>query len=142
MMNKLLFFIITFVFISCADQNPQNRQVPESLSEKIDFFIEQDEYEKALTTLEEQAPSEQTDKLREKTHLNYGIHLIYQSVPENMRENANNALRQFIEVLKINPNNEKAISEIDQIMSIYATFPDRSPREDILEDLRRLGFDY
>lgn len=142
-MNKFFLFAIIFSLIACSNKSESgNRQEPASLQEQINLLIEQDKYEKALDRLSEEEPSAEVDKLKEKTHLNYGIHLIYQSVPENMRENANNALRQFIEVLEINPNNEKAVSEIEQIMGIYATFPDRSPREDILEDLRRLGFDY
>jgi len=141
-MNKFLLILITVGLFACSKSEPDSPPQPASLQEEIDLLIEQDEYEEALARLNQQEASEELSKLKEKTHLNYGIHLIYQSVPENMRENANNALRQFIEVLEINPNNEKAVSEIDQIMGIYATFPDRSPREDILEDLRRLGFDY
>jgi len=141
-MNKFLLILITVGVFACSKAETDTPPQPASLQEEIDLLIEQDQYEQALARLSEKDASEEVAKLKEKTHLNYGIHLIYQSVPENMRENANNALRQFIEVLKINPDNEKAISEIDQIMSIYATFPDRSPREDILEELRRLGFDY
>jgi len=141
-MNKFLLILITVGVFACSKSETDTPPQPASLQEEIDLLIEQDQYEQALARLSEKDASEEVAKLKEKTHLNYGIHLIYQSVPENMRENANNALRQFIEVLKINPDNEKAISEIDQIMSIYATFPDRSPREDILEELRRLGFDY
>lgn len=58
-----------------------------------------------------------------------------------MRDKMNGALAQYIEVLKINENNEKAISEIEQIIGIYATFPDRSPEPEIVEELKKLGFE-
>ena len=59
-----------------------------------------------------------------------------------MRQRMTGALEQFIKVLKINPDNQKAISEIEQIMSIYATMPDKSPGEEIMNDLQELGFNY
>jgi hypothetical protein len=52
------------------------------------------------------------------------------------------ALEQFIEVLKINPDNEKARKEIRQIMGIYNTMPEKSPGEDIVSELNELGFNY
>ncbi len=52
------------------------------------------------------------------------------------------ALQQYIEVLNINPENEKARAEIEQIMSIYDTMDGKSPGKEILADLRELGFDY
>jgi hypothetical protein len=58
-----------------------------------------------------------------------------------MRENANKALREFIAVLEINPENEKATAETEQILGIYRTFPDRKPAEDVVVKLQELGFD-
>lgn len=113
----------------------------QTISQKVDFYINSDQYEQALELLDTQNENEETLQLKEKTHLNYGIYLIYNADPSTMRENANNALRQFVEVLEINPENEKAQSEIEQILSIYRSFPDREPAEDVLEDLRELGFD-
>ena len=79
--------------------------------------------------------------LKEEVHLKHGIHLIYNSDPSQMRENANLALREFIAVLEINPENEKAIAETEQILGIYRTFPNRSPEPEIMEKLGELGFD-
>ncbi|MDZ7691676.1 MAG: hypothetical protein U5K69_11225 [Balneolaceae bacterium] len=64
------------------------------------------------------------DKLREKTYLNYGLYLEYRG-PEgsSMRDRMTSALEQYIAVLKLNPKNEKARSEIEQIMGIYSTMP-------------------
>ncbi|MEL0010365.1 MAG: hypothetical protein VW868_02240, partial [Bacteroidota bacterium] len=57
-----------------------------------------------------------------------------------MRDKMNNALREYVKVLRINPNNEKAITEIEQILGIYATFGNRTPDEDVVNDLNELGF--
>ena len=59
-----------------------------------------------------------------------------------MRDRMTSALEQYIKVLNINPENQKARSEIKQIMGIYDTMPNRSPDEEIMNDLRELGFDY
>ena len=80
-------------------------------------------------------------KLKEMTHLNYGLFLEYRdSNVTNMRDKMNNALREYVKVLRINPNNEKAITEIEQILGIYATFGNRTPDEDVTSDLKELGF--
>lgn len=132
--------LLSLLFISCSSSTPEN------ISESVDQYIAEDNYEAALELLNNADP-DQTDadlaELKEKTHLNYGLYLEYRG-PENssMRDRMTAALEQFIEVLNINPNNEKAQSEIQQIMGIYETMPDRSPGESIMEDLRELGFDY
>lgn len=145
MLKRMLFSLVFIGMLACSKTDETNTQssaaIPAALPEKIDFFIEQDRYEEAFAALENEPANEQTLKLKEKTHLNYGIHTVYQSDPSSMRENANKALREFIQVLDINRDNEKAISEIDNIMTIYASL-NRSPEEDILEDLKRLGFNY
>jgi hypothetical protein len=79
--------------------------------------------------------------LQEQVHLQHGIYLIYNSDPSQMRENANKALTEFIAVLEINPENEKAIAETEQILGIYRSFPDRSPEPEIVEKLEELGFE-
>lgn len=113
-----------------------------SMAEKVEFFLENDQYSDALTLLETQEETEEVMTLREKTHLNYGLFLEYRdSDVTNMRDKMNGALAQYVEVLKINPDNEKAISEIEQILGIYATFDNRKPDEEVAEDLRELGFE-
>ena len=59
-----------------------------------------------------------------------------------MRDRMTSALEQFIATLNINPENEQARSQIEKIMGIYNTMPDKSPGEEILADLRELGFNY
>lgn len=137
---RYLLPVLFILFVSCSNQ------APEDVAKQIEQHIAEDNYEKALELVENADP-EQTEAdlelLKEKIHLNYGIFLEYRGPEDSsMRDRMTSALRQYIEVLKINPENEKARSEIDQIMSIYRTMPDRSPGEDILEKLRALGFDY
>lgn len=139
-MKYLLSLSLMIFFISCGAGTPEN------LGEKVDQLIAEDNYNEALTLISDADPS-QTDadleRLREKTHLNYGIYLEYRG-PEgtSMRDRMTSALEQYIAVLKINPENQKARSEIEQIMSIYSTMPDKSPGQEIVSQLNELGFDY
>lgn len=139
-MKYLLSISVMLLFISCGTDTPEN------LSERIDQLIAEDNYEQALTLLDDANPSEteaDINRLKEKTFLNYGIYLEYRG-PEGstMRNRMTSALEQYIAVLKINPDNQKARSEIDQIMNIYSTMPDKSPGEDIVSQLNELGFNY
>ena len=136
------YFILSIIllFTACSSSTPEN--VPA----KIDQLIAEDNYEQAIEILDDAENGEtmaDLNKLKEKVHLNYGIFLEYRGEEsDGMRERMTGALRQYIEVLKINPDNQKAISEIEQIMGIYSTMPDNSPAEDIVEELRKLGFEY
>lgn len=138
---KYAISIIALLFVfSC------NNQPPEDLSKRVDQLIAEDNYEQALNLISQANPESvdaDIETLKEKTHLNYGIYLEYRG-PEDtsMRDRMTSALEQFIAVLKINPENEKARSEIDQIMSIYNTMPDKSPGEEIVSQLNELGFNY
>jgi hypothetical protein len=149
MKSTILFIIISLSLLltGCEQKAQQNEEAAPDLSsmslpEEIDYYISQDQYETALARLDEEEVDQDILMLKEKVHLNYGIHIVYNADPSQMRENANNGLRQFIKVLDINRSNDKAISEIEQIMGIYSTFPDRAPDEDVVEELRRLGFNY
>lgn len=139
-MRYLFFSLIALLFISCANDTPQN------VSERVDQLIAEDNYTQAIDILKD-ADAEETDAnlstLKEKTYLNYGLYLEYRG-PEGstMRDRMTSALEQYIEVLKINPNNQKARTEIDQIMGIYSTMPDKSPGNEIISELNDLGFDY
>lgn len=95
----------------------------------------------ALELLAEQPDSPEIFTLKEMTHLNYGLFLEYRDANvTNMRDKMNNALREYVKVLRINPDNEKAISEIEQILGIYATFGNRAPADDVVADLEEFGF--
>jgi tetratricopeptide (TPR) repeat protein len=108
---------------------------------QIDKLVAEDKYTEALELLEGQPDSPEILTLKEMTHLNYGLFLEYRDANvTNMRDKMNNALREYVKVLRINPDNEKALSEIEQILGIYATFGNRAPAEDVVADLEEFGF--
>lgn len=144
-MHKLflsLTLLIAIVACSNADQQTEiDQNLP--LSEQIDLLIEQNRYEDALAKLEGEDPQDPDIRiLLEKTHLNYGLHSMNTFDETEMRTRMNNALEQFTEVLRLNPENSVAREQIKQIMSIYATIPDRQPEPHVIEGLREVGFDY
>ena len=139
-MRFLSLVFVALLFISCGNKTPKN------LSKQVDQLIADDDYAQALKLLDNADPAK-TDAdvptLKEKTYLNYGLFLEYRGPKESsMRDRMTSALEQYIAVLKINPKNQKARSEIQQIMGIYKTMPDKSPGKEIMNDLRELGFDY
>jgi tetratricopeptide (TPR) repeat protein len=131
-------FILTTSFIACnSDEIPEFN----SLDEKIDYLIEQNRYEDALNELQnEDSENPEIRVLLEKTHLNYGLHNMNTFDETEMRTRMNEALRQFTEVLRINPANEVAQNQISQILQIYDTIPDRQPEDDVIAGLREVGF--
>ena len=140
-MKKLFILFLIAGLTACADSKKSDLST-KSLSEKVDLFLENDQYSDALTLLEAQESSEEVMTLKEKTHLNYGLYLEYRdSNVTNMRDKMNGALAEYVKVLKINPDNEKAVSEIEQILGIYSTFDNRKPDEAVSKDLRELGFE-
>lgn len=139
-MRYLFLSLIALLFISCANETP------EDVPERIDQLIAEDNYTQALNILND-VNAEETDadlnELKEKTYLNYGLYLEYRGPEDSsMRDRMTSALEQYIEVLKINPDNQKARTEIDQIMGIYSTMPEKSPGDKIISELNKLGFDY
>ncbi len=139
-MRNFAIVLLAVLFIGCSGESP------EDLTKAVDQHIAEDNYEQALELINNANP-EQTDadipRLKEKTHLNYGLYLEYRGPEDSsMRDRMTSALEHFIEVLNINPQNQTARAEIQQIMGIYQTMPDRSPGEEILEELRALGFDF
>lgn len=139
-MRYISLLLLISLFISCSNETP------EDLPKRIDQLIAEDSYEQALNLLNNTDTDEteaDLNELKEKTFLNYGLYLEYRGPEDSsMRDRMTSALEQYIEVLSINPQNEKAREEIKQIMGIYNTMPDKSPGEEILTELRELGFDY
>ena len=139
-MRFISLLIFSALFISCSSSTP------EDIGKRVDQLIAEDNYQKAIELVENADPATvDTDlsKLKEKTYLNYGLYLEYRGPEDSsMRDRMTSALEQFVKVLNINPQNQKARSEVEQIMGIYSTMPDKSPGEEILADLRELGFDY
>jgi hypothetical protein len=137
-MRYLSLILLLTLFISCSES-------VENVPQKIDQLIAEDSYTQAIELLNDTEASEveNLDRLKEKTYLNYGLFLEYRgSENSTMRDRMTSALEQYIKVLNINPKNQKARQEIQQIMGIYSTMPEKSPGEEILADLRELGFNY
>jgi hypothetical protein len=130
--------------MSCSSSSEEQNSTVSStvdIALQIDNLVAEDKYTEALELLAGQPDSPKILTLREMTHLNYGLFLEYRdSNVTNMRDKMNNALREYVKVLRINPDNEKAISEIEQILGIYATFGNRAPADDVVADLEEFGF--
>lgn len=141
--QTVLYVLLAAVMLTSCGEETAEVESDMPLDAQVDLLIEQNEYEAALELLSnEDRTDDEVALLLEKTHLNYGLYNMNTFDQTEMRTRMNNALRQFTEVLKINPDNSVARENIQQIMSIYATIPDRKPEEDVLEGLREIGFDY
>lgn len=148
----LLFIPLAITFTACSSGSDQTGQITESAQpvtipadatpmERVDLWINANEYESALAWLAEQDQQDSTIRfLLEKTWLNYGLHNMSTFDVSNMRTQMNNALRCFAEVLEVNPQNQMAIDQIRQILGVYRTMPDRGPEADVVERLQGLGF--
>ena len=136
--------VLSISFMSCSSNSEEQNSTLSStvdIALQIDKLVAEDKYTEALELLEGQPDSPEILALKEMTHLNYGLFLEYRDANvTNMRDKMNNALREYVKVLRINPDNEKAISEIEQILGIYATFGNRAPAEDVVADLEEFGF--
>lgn len=144
-MNKSLFltFLILIAGLS-ACSSPENELLDEnlSLSDQVDLLIEANQYETALNRLsDEDRTDPEVLRLFEKTHLNYALHSMNTFDQTEMRTRMNNALVQFTEVLRINPNNIVAREQIEQILAIYQTIPNRQPDPEVMAGLREFGFE-
>ncbi|TVR29531.1 MAG: hypothetical protein EA390_09660 [Balneolaceae bacterium] len=138
-----LLLILTLTLSACNQSDSEYIDENLSLSEQIDRLIDNNQYETALNLLEnEDREDPEIGVLLEKTHLNYGLHSMNTFDQSEMRSRMNNALVQFTEVLKLNSDNSVAREQIEQIMAIYSTIPNREPEPEVLEGLREVGFNY
>ena len=144
LLSTLGICVLSITFMSCSSSGEdQNTSVTSTvdITHQIEKLVGEDRYVEALELLAEQPDSPEILTLKEMTHLNYGLFLEYRDANvTNMRDKMNNALREYVKVLRINPDNEKAISEIEQILGIYATFGNRAPADDVVADLEEFGF--
>ena len=144
-MQRLFLLLTLLTFVACSQSEKQEHSSAASagsITEQVDAMLDNRAYTDALELLAGQEETAETLKLKEKTHLNYGLYLEYDNTNTemSMRDKMTGAMYQYIEVLKINPDNEKAISEVEQILGIYSTFPNRQPDPAVVEELRNLGF--
>ncbi|HBX67467.1 MAG TPA: hypothetical protein DEG32_15405 [Balneolaceae bacterium] len=141
LMRILLFILLTFGLITACSESEKPAQQEMTMEQEVNSLVEEAKFDEAMAILDGKPRSPEVVALEENVHLQHGIYLIYNSDPSQMRENANKALREFIAVLEINPENEKATAETEQILMIYRSFPDRSPEPEVVEKLEELGFD-
>ncbi len=136
MHHTVKWFMVLALLTACSNERPEF----DSLEEEVDYLIEHDEYDNALDLLSrEDNQNESVKRLLEKTYLNYGLYNMNTFDEREMRTRMNEALRQFTEVLRINPQNRVARTQIDQILQIYETIPNREPEEDVIEGLKEIG---
>lgn len=129
--------VFAFTFVACGGETP-----PASLEDQVAALTAEKNYEDAIELLKTADTNEPAVRaLLAKTHLEYGIYVEYEDNSLEMRDKMTTALRQYIEVLKLEPENEKAMAEIDQIIGIYQTMPGRTIPADILDELRGFGLD-
>jgi hypothetical protein len=146
-MNRLFVLSIAllgllFTFSACGGSD--SAPAPEDMGATINQYIKNDNYAEAIELLNDADPAEVANLalLKEKVHLNYGLYLEYRGGDKDMRDRMTGALRQFIKTLQINADNDKARAEIEQIMGIYQTMPNKSIPEDIITNLQELGYNY
>lgn len=134
------------LFVACSGGESEKGAGQElsadgSASARVDAWIAADNYQEALDFLATQdASSPEIRLLLEKTHLNLAFYSMSTFDPGQMRTRMNDALRNFAAVLRINPANETAREQINQILGVYRTMPGRGPEEDVTTELRSLGF--
>jgi len=135
-----LLLAIVFTFTACTGTTDAPSL---TLEDQVGALVAELKFEEAIKVIKSADMSEPSVKaLLAKTHLDYGIHIEYNdnTIP-TMRDKMVGALYQYIEVLKLQPDNEKAMAEIDQIIGIYQTMPGRTLPADIVEELRARGMD-
>lgn len=140
-MIKHLTVLVMLLFMTshCDSTTPSN---PQSLEQSVATLIEANNFEEALDLLnKEDSTKPEIVSLFVDTHYKYGIYLEYYEKTQTMRDKMTSALRQYILALKLDPTHEGSIAEIQQIISIYKTFPDRTLPADIHRELSALGLD-
>lgn len=136
--------LLILLLASCTsggDGAKQGLAASDSPTALVDAWIEQNQYDQALEYLAGQDTSSADIRLLlEKTHLNNAFYSMSTFDPGQMRTRMNDALRSFAKVLRINPSNQTAREQINQILGVYRTMPGRGPEPDVTEELRALGF--
>lgn len=165
-----LLFFASAVLLACnkteqaqADQAGHNHAPKEAveidendIEGSVVALIDNNEFERAFTFLAKKDAKDPTVQLAlQRVHLNYGLGLMNMTVSSmtqgqrpqgGMASNMHEALRQFLKAHALNPENEAAgiaKQQIQSIMSVYATMPDRldSIPSGIRDSLRVIGYD-
>lgn len=159
---------IGLVVIACnkktPETSPQNEgaqaMIPAklesaSLQEKVHFLLSSDNsdqnpsndfnpalFKEVVPQLEKQKNSQATQELAQ-LYLKDGIWNMYYgpyTATAKMRLAVTAALKDFIHVLELDPGNQEAKHQITQIIDVYKTMPNKSVPQEVVPDLKKLGF--
>lgn len=148
-MNRYLFMMMAgalLLFAGCASDNSDDAKasaqeqemsqepVPEGpVLEQVQFLVDNNRFEEALEKLKAEDTSEpQIRTALRDTHFLYGEWLMYHADSVQMNVRMPTALRHFRRVVEMEPDNEAAQANIQQIESVYRSM-DRPIPEGIAE---------
>lgn len=102
--------------IGSCSESPE----PQSLETRITQHLDQNEYEEALSLLNEaDEDTAEVRRLKIRTHLAYATYLTHEADHMDMSERMSNALRHFRRVLELDEHNNRARKNIELIEGIY-----------------------
>lgn len=126
-----------------------------SLQDKVNFLLNSDNtdqdtsndfnpalFREVVPQLEKKNDAQSKQTLA-KLYLKDGIWNMYYgpyTATAKMRLAVTVALKDFIQVLKLDPNNQEAKHQITQIIDVYKTMPNKSVPKAVVPDLKKLGF--
>lgn len=115
-------------------QETSQEPVPEgTVMEQVQFLVDKNRFEEALEMLKAEDTSESQIRVALRdTHFLYAEWLMYHADSVEMNVRMPTALRHFRRVLEIEPDNEAAKANIQQIESVYRSM-DRPIPEGIAE---------
>lgn len=161
---KSLFLGLLIVAIGCNKTEQTNESVNQITPVEIDDtnieqsvikLIDNNEFERAFEWLASKDASDETVVLaKQRVHLNYGLGLVNMTVGTmsrgerpagGMGGNMHAAMRQFLTAYNLAPDNQAASvakEQLQMIMSVYATMPDRLDMipAGVRDSLKTIGF--
>jgi hypothetical protein len=161
---KSLFLGLLIVAIGCNKTEQTNESVNQITPVEIDDtnieqsvikLIDNNEFERAFEWLASKDATDETVVLaKQRVHLNYGLGLVNMTVGTmsrgerpagGMGGNMHAAMRQFLAAYNLSPDNQAASvakEQLQMIMSVYATMPDRLDMipAGVRDSLKTIGF--
>ena len=123
-MKVFLFYwvavIVALAGCQSEDSTDNSPYSSASLADQVEHYNQNEEYEEALQLLRQSdGDPEEITQMQETVHLNYALYLTHERAMEDMTHYIPKALRHFRRVLEINPDNQQAQEQRDQIEQIY-----------------------
>ncbi len=167
--KRLIFSLLTGLILIACSQKPKtvspeaegsSMAIPAnlkaaSLQQKVDYLLNSDNsdrdksndfnpalFEEVVPQLQKKDDPQSKHELAQ-LYLKHGIWNMYYSpytATPKMRIAVTAALKDFIHVLQIDPGNQEAARQINQIIDVYKTMPDKSVPEEVVPQLKKLGF--